>query len=124
MATAIESRQEQLEELYFEVFGDVKQQSQKQAAESHHELPDDILIQKALQAKNGPEFKSLWNGSTSSYGGDDSRAGYGLCVYAGILDWRQCCPNGVNIFRSLASGSGEKGGSAGLQGEDHSEGNL
>ena len=74
MATAIESRQEQLEELYFEVFGDVKQQSQKQAAESHHELPDDILIQKALQAKNGPEFKSLWNGSTSSYGGDDSAA--------------------------------------------------
>ena len=42
-------------------------------------LTDSELINKACNAKNGPLFKSLWNGDTTNHGDDDSRADLALC---------------------------------------------
>ena len=72
--TTIEARQEALNGLYREIFGDDQQNLTHTTPPARHDLPDDTLIQKAMQAKNGQEFKALWEGSTSSYGGDDSAA--------------------------------------------------
>ena len=79
MLSTIEARQDQLNQLFEEIFPEEMKRSregprQRPAKPCSPEMQDDILIQKALQAKNGPEFKALWNGSTSSYGGDDSAA--------------------------------------------------
>jgi hypothetical protein len=41
-------------------------------------VPDDDLLPRAL--KNA-KFKRLWDGDTSEYGGDDSRADAGLCCH-------------------------------------------
>jgi len=40
---------------------------------------DDELIHQAMAATNGVKFGRLWNGDTSDYGGDDSRADLALC---------------------------------------------
>lgn len=79
MLSTIESRQEQLNQLFEEIFPEEMKRSregprQRPAKPCSSEMPDDALIQKAFQAKNGREFKTLWNGSTSSYSGDDSAA--------------------------------------------------
>lgn len=79
MLSTIETRQDQLNQLFEEIFPEEMKRSregprQRPAKSCSPEMQDDILIQKALQAKNGQEFKALWNGSTSSYGGDDSAA--------------------------------------------------
>lgn len=42
-------------------------------------LPDDTVIAKAHEARNGALFAQLWNGDTTGYGGDDSRADQALC---------------------------------------------
>jgi putative DNA primase/helicase len=43
------------------------------------DLDDQELLEKAFQAKNGDRFHALWNGDTSAYDGDDSRADLALC---------------------------------------------
>lgn len=77
--STIETRQDQLNQLFEEIFPEEMKRSregprQRPARPCSPEMQDDILIQKAFQAKNGQEFRALWNGSTSSYGGDDSAA--------------------------------------------------
>lgn len=42
-------------------------------------LTDGEIIEKAMNAKNGAEFLSLWRGDTSKYNGDESRADLALC---------------------------------------------
>jgi hypothetical protein len=79
MLSTIETRQDQLNQLFEEIFPEEMKRSreeprQRPARPCSPETPDDILIQKAFQAKHGQEFKALWNGFTSSYGGDDSAA--------------------------------------------------
>lgn len=76
----IESRQEELDHLYFEVFGteEGREQVEKSIFRTNPEIPDDKLIMKAELAKNGNEFKNLWNGSTIGYNGDDSAADMAL----------------------------------------------
>jgi len=79
MLSTIETRQDQLNQLFEEIFPEEMKRSregprQRPARPCSPEMQDDVLIQKAMQAKNGPEFKALWEGSTSSYGGDDSAA--------------------------------------------------
>jgi putative DNA primase/helicase len=76
--TIIEARQDELEELYREIFGEEKSQLTKVARPTHEEIPDDSLIKRAMQAKNGNGFKSLWEGSTLGYNGDDSAADMAL----------------------------------------------
>ena len=71
---AIESRQEELEQLYFEIFKVEKELQRAERPASDNEMTDDALILKATLAKNGNEFKALWDGSTLGYNGDDSAA--------------------------------------------------
>ena len=79
VTNTIEARQEQLDQLYTDIFGeDKKQKLQRKTAKEYCELPDDTLIQKALKAKNGQDFKALWEGDTSSYNGDESAADMAL----------------------------------------------
>jgi Protein of unknown function (DUF3987) len=40
---------------------------------------DDELIRRATEAANGAKFRRLWDGDTSEYGGDESRADLALC---------------------------------------------
>lgn len=40
---------------------------------------DDEIIRVALKSRNGAEFNALWNGDTSRYSGDESRADLALC---------------------------------------------
>lgn len=42
-------------------------------------LSDNEIIEKAAAAKNGAKFSALWNGDTSAYNNDDSRADLALC---------------------------------------------
>lgn len=42
-------------------------------------LSDNEIIEKARGANNGVLFSALWNGDTSSYNGDESRADLALC---------------------------------------------
>lgn len=44
-------------------------------------LPDDQILQKAFAAKNGPAIKALFQGDTSAYDDDLSRADQALCSY-------------------------------------------
>ena len=40
---------------------------------------DDEILRVALNSRNGAEFNALWNGDTSRYSGDESRADLALC---------------------------------------------
>lgn len=42
-------------------------------------LPDNELLEKAVNAQNGAAFASLWHGDTGAYQGDESRADLALC---------------------------------------------
>jgi putative DNA primase/helicase len=46
------------------------------------DLDDNALLEKIRNSKHGPKFQLLWDGDTSAYGGDHSRADLALC---GIL---------------------------------------
>jgi hypothetical protein len=47
-------------------------------------LNDQELVDRMMSAENGEKFSRLWNGDTSAYDGDDSRADQALC---NILAW-------------------------------------
>jgi DNA repair photolyase/primase-polymerase (primpol)-like protein len=78
VAATIEPRQEQLNVLYHEIFGEEKRQQTRPHTNKSHVLSDDALILKATLAKNGTEFKALWDGSILGYNGDDSAADMAL----------------------------------------------
>lgn len=78
----IEKRQEGLNKLHSETFGNTSKTAPSKPdlkTVPTLSLSDDELISKALDAKTGAKFKALWNGDTSSYGDDDSRADMALC---------------------------------------------
>lgn len=80
--TTIEHRQDQLNQLYKEIFHKEmeaeRERSQPRRSSFGFSLSDMDLILKAKNAKNGSEFESLWNGSTSGYNDDDSAADMAL----------------------------------------------
>ena len=77
----IEKRQEELNKLYAEVFGNHSDKPTSKPNSDHIlNLSDAELINKAMDAKNGAKFKALWNGDKSGYGDDDSAADMALCV--------------------------------------------
>jgi primase-polymerase (primpol)-like protein len=61
------------------------QPTKPQYAGQRRTLPDDILLRKAATARNGYKFARLWQGDTSDYGGDDSRAD--LALLSILLYW-------------------------------------
>lgn len=56
---------------------------------------DDEIIERAHRAKNGDKFARLWDGDTTDYGGDDSRADLALCSL--LAFW--CGPDADRIDR-------------------------
>lgn len=82
----IEPRQTELEQIYNMLFpGKVEAvglngyDEEKSDAWAHwRKVPDDELLRRA---RKNPKFKQLWDGDTSEYGGDDSRADSALCCH-------------------------------------------
>ncbi len=83
MATAIESRQKQLEELYFEIFGKAEFPREDVKAEQEtirvERLTDEAVIARMLGSTNADEIEALIKGETTAHGGDESAADLALC---------------------------------------------
>lgn len=77
--TTIEERQQELNHLHASIFPPVQKANGGNGHHSPVDLADTELIQKAMAAANGAAFLRLWQGDTSSYDGDDSRADLALC---------------------------------------------
>lgn len=88
----IEERQEQLEQVYAEVWGQKSPSSAEvdfdgdgaapsKKSETTHEITDEMIIGKAMTASNGDKFRALWEGSANGHGGDESSADLALCDY-------------------------------------------
>ena len=77
--TIIQKRQEQLNQLHASIFPPTPKENKGNGHRSHADVDDTELLQKAMAARNGASFTSLWNGDTSEYDGDDSRADLALC---------------------------------------------
>jgi putative DNA primase/helicase len=79
---AIESRQEELQNVVRRVFGEPSTNGHRESVavpESvENELSDDEIIRKALSAANGERFSRLWSGDTTGYG-SQSEADLALC---------------------------------------------
>lgn len=69
MVATIKDRQDELEQLYFEIFQkeDEGQPAENPTAGTYPEINDDNLIQKAKLSKNGSKFSKLWDGVTLGY---------------------------------------------------------
>ena len=72
MLSTIEARQDQLNQLFEEIFPEEMKRSkegprQRTQKSCCPEIPDDTLILKAKLAKNGNDFEALWRGSTLGY---------------------------------------------------------
>ena len=79
--STIEARQEHLNRLFNEIFSEEIQRAnepQETATPGRSSLSDEALILKATLAKNGNEFKALYDGITLGYGSDDSAADMAL----------------------------------------------
>lgn len=83
MLSTIEPRQDQLNQLFEEIFPEEMRRSRegekpRPAMPGSLAMSDEALILKAKMAKNGNEFEALWNGSTIGYSGDESAADMAL----------------------------------------------
>jgi hypothetical protein len=58
--------------------------SDEEAEVRRTNFPDEFILRKAREAKNGDKFKKLWSGDTSMHDGDDSRADLAL---VSMLAW-------------------------------------
>jgi putative DNA primase/helicase len=77
----IADRQRELEQLYSEVFAKPVQQNSKPPRKSKpHNLEDSVLLDRAMTAKNGSNFKALWEGDINGYS-SHSEADLALCNY-------------------------------------------
>lgn len=85
--TTIEDRQAELTVLHAEIFGKPQALPKDPSPGPTLELSDRELIEKVQAARNGDKFSRLWQGDTTEYDGDDSRADLALCgmlaFYAG-----------------------------------------
>jgi hypothetical protein len=77
--TTIEERQDQLNQLHATIFPPEQKENKGNDHKPTIDLADTELLQKAMAARNGASFTKLWNGDTSEYDGDDSRADLALC---------------------------------------------
>lgn len=74
----IRERQDVLERLYNKYLVTPKAESPTHKPRPI-DLDDETLVERAKRAENGDKFSRLWNGDTSDYAGDDSRADLALC---------------------------------------------
>ncbi|MCW5967586.1 MAG: AAA family ATPase [Blastocatellales bacterium] len=74
----IAERQREIEEFHAEVFAKTERQEEKARTHARAEIPDDELLQKAFQARNGATICALYSGNWSGYG-SQSEADLALC---------------------------------------------
>jgi putative DNA primase/helicase len=80
--SSIEHHQEDVDQVYYDVFGDEKSSDRSQDPATSHAiaLDDRVVIEKASAAKNGDKFKRLFfDGDVAEYAGDDSAADLAIC---------------------------------------------
>ena len=75
----IESRQEELNEIFTQYFGHRKTSPINQTPSTPVNASDSELIEKAKQASNGDRFSKLWAGDSSDYP-SQSEADLALCL--------------------------------------------
>lgn len=87
----VQDRQQKLDELYGMIFGvlpvappapygqRISQEETQRRLERVRAIPDEVLLDLARGAANGPKFQRMWSGILTDYGGDHSRADLGLC---------------------------------------------
>jgi hypothetical protein len=75
---AIERRQAELDTVHAELF---PPESKPPPADegATPDMPDEEILARAFDAKNGPKFKRVWSGWTEGYGDDESAADFALC---------------------------------------------
>lgn len=73
--------QSTITELYTRVFGVDPSKAEPicYGNELGLDLPDEVILRKAMSARNGGKFRRLWTGDTGDYNGDHSAADLGLC---------------------------------------------
>ncbi|MGD0949914.1 MAG: hypothetical protein ABSA52_21095 [Candidatus Binatia bacterium] len=80
----IESRQQQLDALYADLFGTNSATRTEHPADqtpgNGHDLDDDALVARAKRAKNGDAFRRLWAGDATGYS-SPSEADLALCSH-------------------------------------------
>ena len=82
--TTINERTDALGRVHRRVFGADRQEElpqEKRAQGAATRLDDDDLLERMFNSKRGAEIQALWNGDTSGYGGDHSKADFALCCH-------------------------------------------
>lgn len=74
----VSERQREIEQFHAEVFAKAERPEERARPRSRVELPDDELLQKAFQARNGVTISALYSGDWSSYP-SRSEADLALC---------------------------------------------
>jgi len=90
--TSIKSRPSELLNIHDEYVGteDNRGESSTSEPETDLNLNDEELLERAKDAENGDTFERLWNGDTSLYDNDHSRADMALLQH--LAYWTQCDP--------------------------------
>ena len=81
-STHINDAQRAVNEIYTEVFGANPRNIPPKEIQKNARpvgMSDPVLIEEALDARNGPKFERLWHGNTGEYNGDASSADMALC---------------------------------------------
>ena len=81
-AVSIEHHQDDVDQVYYGLFGGESSSDRSPAPTTSRTstLDNDVIIEKALAAKNGDKFKRLFfDGDIAEYAGDDSAADLALC---------------------------------------------
>jgi len=103
----IESRQDELDKLYTEIFGKEEPKTPIKTTNKRGSLSDGAILLKATISKKGKEFTTLWNGSTLGYGGDESAADQALMNM--LAFWTQKDPNQMErLFSQSKLGQRDK----------------
>jgi primase-polymerase (primpol)-like protein len=76
---SIHNRQQILDDLTADVFGPEPKQKVPRPFNCDPDVSDDDLILRAHNSRNGDHFGRLWQGDTSDYSNDHSRADLALC---------------------------------------------
>lgn len=105
--STVEDCQEELTAIYNELFGKDEKSHDEAKADTQsaqrlsirgEKLTDDQIIVKMFSSEKGDKIKTLFNGDTSAYGGDDSAADQALCNY--LAFWTGKNPQQMDrIFR-------------------------
>lgn len=81
LPNAPRKRQPQLEHLCSSLWNQPESEAPGNETRLEKPLGDEELLARARAARNGDQFSRLFDGDTSLYGGDDSRADIALCTH-------------------------------------------